>query len=118
MINFKTKVIETQWNSDYLNTKLRLLVMVIGMYMLLHYKVVMTITSIFREGDKGVHGYWRGVDIRVHDFKSGEAEELTNWINKMFDYDPKRILSVAVHHNVGQGDHIHLQVHPNTTFRI
>ena len=72
-------------------------------------------TSAFREGDNGVHGTTpcRGLDLRSHGLENPQA--LCDKINKAWIYDPKRPDKVcAIFHDVGQGEHIHLQVHPNT----
>lgn len=75
------------------------------------------ITSAFRENDKGVHGTipCRALDIRSRTFS--DPESITNDINDHWVYDPERPnLKCALYHDVGQGPHIHLQVHPNTQY--
>lgn len=76
-----------------------------------------TITSIYRDGDKGVHGTIpvRGIDLRLRNYNI--ATQVVNLINSHWLYDEKRpVMKCAMFHNVGSGHHIHLQVHPNTTF--
>lgn len=73
------------------------------------------ITSAFRPGDAGVHGTLRvrAVDFRCHDDEKGNRTE--DYINSKWIYDPMRPqMRVAIYHDVGQGKHLHLQVHPNT----
>ena len=76
----------------------------------------LTITSLFRIGDNGVHGTLplRGIDCRMKNMKVGLAVE--NYINDKWVYDPSRShLKVAQVHEVnGGGLHLHMQVHPNT----
>ena len=75
-----------------------------------------TITSGYREGDSGVHGTkpLRGIDIRSWGNRFTPLE-LVKDINEEFCYDYTRPNIVcAMHHNVGTGEHFHLQVHPNT----
>ena len=75
------------------------------------YKI--TITSMYRPGDPGVHGQkpCRGVDIRSHYFHLPEA--VVYAINRAWDYgDGKH--KVAIYHDVGRGPHIHLQVRDET----
>lgn len=73
------------------------------------------ITSQLRIGDRGVHGT---LPLRAHDFSCSDkelGEKLADDINKAWEYDYKRPHKrVAMFHDVGQGPHIHLQVHPNT----
>jgi hypothetical protein len=73
------------------------------------------VTSHFRQGDKGVHGTnpCRGLDIRSWVY--GDPQSICEMINRAYEYDPKRPdKRCAILHNVGKGEHIHLQVHPNT----
>lgn len=80
------------------------------------YGVIPTITSGYRSGDKGVHGTkpLRGIDIRSWG-NSYSPLELAETINEEFCYDNRRPhLKCAKYHDVGQGAHLHLQVHPNT----
>lgn len=74
-----------------------------------------TITSLYRIGDKGVHGQLplRGIDIRMRDSKIGK--DLENRVNHFWAYDPDRpCKKCAILHGVGSNMHLHLQVHPNT----
>ena len=74
-----------------------------------------TITSLYRINDKGVHGTLplRGIDLRCRTPKIGQ--EIADIINAKFTYDPYRPnIKCALFHNIGLGNHIHIQVHPNT----
>jgi len=80
------------------------------------------ITSAYRPGDKGVHGYFRGLDMRCRNASLGHAIE--DYVNERYEYDPKRPpalgfkLNCALWHKVENGGyHLHLQVHPNTKKR-
>ncbi len=67
------------------------------------------------EERNGVHGVIpvRGIDIRSKMFK--DPDFVSEYINRNWSYDPERPnLKVALYHNVGRGDHFHIQVHPNT----
>ena len=73
------------------------------------------ITSLYRIGDNGVHGQLplRGGDARCHNPEYGRICE--NHINDLWTYDPARPgMKACIFHDVGQGAHLHLQVHPNT----
>ena len=109
MIQFSNRTLQDQWESGRLHEKLVAVVYAVASRMMEEYNCVMVITSMLREGDDGVHGYWRAVDIRVHNFREGEADELTSWINKVFRYNAGT-KPTALHHDSGKGDHIHLQV--------
>lgn len=74
-----------------------------------------TITSAYREDDPGVHGYCRGLDFRSWHIKGFELDRICSQINKKWQYDPERPEMVCLmHHDIGRGPHLHLQVHPNT----
>lgn len=82
---------------------------------LLDMGITPVITSAFRLGDSGVHGCGRGIDFRSRNMTSQQIEQLCNTVNSKWKYDPKRPKKVCVlFHDVGQGPHLHIQVHPNT----
>lgn len=73
------------------------------------------ITSSYRENSAGVHSTipLRGLDIRSYIYN--DPIKIVETINKVWMYDYNRPhLKCAIYHDVGQGVHIHLQVHPNT----
>ena len=77
-----------------------------------------TITSLYRIGDRGIHGTLplRAIDLRCRNKKIGKVIE--NWINKKWIYDPKRNkFKVCMFHDTGRGIHLHLQSHNNTIKR-
>jgi hypothetical protein len=77
-----------------------------------------TITSLYRIGDKGVHGMLplRGIDLRCTSKEHGE--EVEKWVNDKWVYNPNNPeKNCCLFHNVGSGYHLHLQVHPNTRRR-
>lgn len=77
--------------------------------------VEFTITSLYREGDNGVHGQMpvRGMDLRMRNKSTGQA--IVDLINKKTTYDPSRPdMKCAILHGEGANLHIHLQVHPRT----
>ncbi len=77
-----------------------------------------TITSIYRTTGTGVHTTLpvRGLDLSCRLESLGKliaAEVNSNWA-----YDPDRPeMECCIFHDVGQGPHLHLQVHPSTTRR-
>jgi hypothetical protein len=77
-----------------------------------------TITSLYRIGDKGVHGTLplRGTDLRCRNKDKGRAIE--SRVNSLFTYDPKRPeVKCAFLHGEGSNLHLHIQVHPNTVVK-
>ena len=77
--------------------------------------VEFTVTSIYRDGDTGVHGTMpvRGLDWRMRNIAVGK--EVADLINSVCQYDPTRPeLKCAVLHGRGSNLHLHLQVHPNS----
>lgn len=77
-----------------------------------------TITSIYRDGDPGVHGTMpvRGIDLRMRNMFIGKEIERT--INDEYIYDDNRPdLKCAILHGEGANLHLHLQTHPNTKVR-
>jgi len=112
MIRFKDDKIRQQWESSELHPLMIIVVLYTAALMAIKYNVLAVITSIHRPGDKGVHGYWRGVDIRVHNLLAGEAKQLEAEINRHFQYDKARPeKKVAYLHGKGNNIHLHLQVY-------
>ena len=75
-------------------------------------------TSAYRKDDPGVHGQkpCRGLDVRSYTMDNPQA--VVDDINKYWIYDPKRPqFKCAILHDVGQGQHIHLQVHDRTEYK-
>lgn len=74
------------------------------------------ITSGFRENDKGIHGTnpCRALDIRSTNYNDPQA--VVDDINAHWLYNPKSEFKCALYHDVGQGPHIHLQVHNRTKY--
>ena len=71
------------------------------------------ITSLYRQDDRGVHGQkpCRGADIRSWVFSYPDA--IVAAINDVWDYGDNQH-QVALLHDAGRGEHIHLQVRDNT----
>ena len=74
-----------------------------------------TITSLYRIGDRGVHGQLplRGSDLRMRDKTTGKV--VREIINDRWAYDPARPeMQCAILHGAGANLHLHVQVHHNT----
>lgn len=74
------------------------------------------ITSAYRDDDPdSVHAHCRGLDFRSWYLSDKMIDELIARINTKWIYDPARPEMVClIFHDVGQGQHLHLQVHDNT----
>ena len=71
------------------------------------------ITSAYRK--TGIHGTdpLRAEDLRSYVYL--DPESIEHEINDIWVYDPDRPeKKVCIYHNVGRGNHFHIQVHPNT----
>jgi hypothetical protein len=97
-------------NLEFIDAKLRQICLEVER----HFRVEFTITSLYRIGDTGVHG---ALPLRGIDFGCNESVGLlaASYVNSQYTYDPNRPdMECALYHDVGQGPHLHLQVHPNT----
>lgn len=74
------------------------------------------ITSVYRDDNPdSVHYHWRGVDLRSWLYTDYELSVLEIYFNSKYIYDPdRRHKKVLLIHDVGKGNHIHIQNHPNT----
>lgn len=106
-IKFKTTALKKQWENLLLvNPKL---CNIVAIYMTTIKKDI-TITSIYRTEDKGVHGLWRGVDISVIGFDLKKVAEVLKGLNAQIIYDKARPKLVTyLLHDIGKGNHIHVQ---------
>ena len=98
-------------NLEFIDKNLRLMVQEAEN----HSGVELTVTSLFRINDPGVHGTLklRGIDIRCKDKDFGLL--VSKHTNSCWIYDPDRPRKVCcVYHDVGSGYHLHFQSHPNT----
>lgn len=93
-----------------------------ALYMEMATGLELTITSLYRPGDPGVHGTTplRGIDFRCR--KTSLGSIIADQVNRKWIYDPERPdMKCAIFHvgtqAFGSAPHIHLQVHPNTRLR-
>lgn len=84
-----------------------------------HFRMEFIVTSLYRIDDNGVHG---SLPLRGLDFGCGSkliGDTVVEYINSKWSYDklrPEKVCCMC--HDVGQGLHLHLQVHPNTERRL
>jgi hypothetical protein len=98
-----------------LHPKLRAIVTDLDWYCINSFVTEITITSMIRVGDKGVHGDGRGCDVRSWDFTSEQIAELKFYINQKYNYGDGVHVTCFPHgdaeHPPNTGTyHIHLQV--------
>ena len=83
--------------------------------------VPLVITSLYRdEGPGKIHDTnpLRAFDCRCSHMTGDQKRKMEEYFEAAWIYDTDRPdLSVLLHHDVGQGDHFHFQVHPNTIRR-
>ena len=117
MILFKTLRIESHWLQ--VHPDIRKILYWLSGYLQQTQGIDVMVTDLIRtreeqralypdEPDKrSVHEFWRGADIRSEDIEDPKA--LESYINYTWPYGKGRI-KTAIHHDVGRGDHIHIQV--------
>jgi hypothetical protein len=111
----KFKEIENKDQFFSLHPKLKLIVCDVAWYCLDNFEVDVTITSMIRIGDTGVHGDARGCDIRSWDFTPNQIEDIKSHFNNKYPYGDGRHLTClphgdAEHPPISSSYHIHLQV--------
>lgn len=65
-----------------------------------------------REPIRSPHEDGRAVDISIKGFSEEIITGLVDHLNETFPYEGNRLYKTAIRHDVGQGDHIHIQVAP------
>lgn len=119
-LDFKEKYMEAEF--ELLDGNLQAIVILYAIYMWVNYGIRTTVTSVFRDGS-GVHGVYRGCDLRTRGILESQAISGTSYINSHTVYDPQRPdMEVAVYKLEGEAadkfgaheDHVHMQSHPKT----
>jgi hypothetical protein len=104
----KFKEIENKGQFFSLHPKLMAIVCDLAWYCKDNFEVDITVTSMIRIGDKGVHGDNRGCDIRSWDFTPNQIEDIKAHFNNKYPYGDGKHLTV-IFHDSGQGEHFHCQ---------
>lgn len=130
-MRYKSDRIKKEWGSGKLDKRLQFIVIFLDWYCTNFIKRIdgkktdIQLTCIFRtqaEQDSiygnnvkykrkkwlSVHQFYRGVDIGVNAFSSDTKKLLCDLLNKHFKNMGKS--KVCIWHNVGLGDHFHIQV--------
>lgn len=118
MLHYTVEKLEDEFRDTRLDPRLRAIALLAAAYSFFKFGEVLWLTSVYRPGDAGVHGQWRGVDMdNDKGLTASQKQEVCDYINWLFTYDPGRLkFKVCVYHEVkGRGgDHLHLQIHPYT----
>ena len=131
MIQFKTDRQRTEWND--ISGRLKQMIEMLSIFRYLRYNKEMVITELMRtqeeqdelygkKADKetrekynkkpwsSVHQFGRGADVRTHDWERNEVRDALFILNTIV-YDVSRPRTkTAIHHDIGTGEHIHIQV--------
>jgi len=70
---------------------------------------IMLTSLIRKDNPNSVHFYCRGADVRSKDFSPDRVKLVLEYINSKYPYGKKN-LKTMIQHNVGQGEHFHIQV--------
>ncbi len=121
-MRFKSDKEKQEWNDSRLSTVLKQVVTDASEYARKKWDWEFTVTSIYRTPQEdavlqgsGVHSLWRAVDVRTKDQKTEAVNDVAEYINKRWIYDPQRpALKVCFKEPHGTAVHAHFQVHANT----
>jgi hypothetical protein len=117
----KTRL-EKEWKDSQLTKMVKDIVEDVAKYAKKKWKWEFLITSIFRTPAEdaalhasGIHSAWRAVDVRTLDQKEEAVNDVANYTNTKWKYDPQRpVMKVCFKEPHGNGVHAHFQVHPRT----
>jgi hypothetical protein len=121
MIEFKENSLKDEFDDPKLDTRVRAIVLALAGFVKYEFGKDITITSVWRTKttDSGVHEAWRAVDVRSIYFTDSEINEILLFLNNFF-YGKSvsgEDLQTAICHDVGQGQHLHIQV-SNSNFTL
>jgi lysozyme len=122
MIQFGSDRIRNEWNNVLLNPVVKTIVNEAATYANARWQWDFFITSIYRTpqedaalGGSGIHVAWRAVDARSSTAPAGALQDVTDYINGRWTYDPARpTLKVCFSEPHGTGPHMHFQSHAAT----
>lgn len=124
-LSYKTDRQESEFSSGKLDPFLYYITAKAGAFWWERNRCYLLITDIYRtpyedqavEGH-GIHSAWRAVDVHADSWTDKRCAILADWLNFQYIYDPSRPdMKVALWEPHGTGPHLHLQTHPNTTWR-
>lgn len=127
-MKFKPEIasrLEKEWNDIKLVPLVRAIVEDAAQHALVKWKRDFMVPSIHRTSEEdaalnasGIHVEWRAIDVRIRDQSPQSVDDVANYINNKYVYDPARpSLKVCFKEPHGSGVHAHFQVHPKTRLR-
>ncbi len=63
-----------------------------------------------KEPVKSPHEFWRAADLSIKGIPHEIVSELISYLNEKYPYDEGSRYKTALRHDVGFGDHVHIQV--------
>jgi hypothetical protein len=127
LIEFKEHPLYMQWISQLLDSRLRIITYALSGFVYDAFGKTLTITGIYRTQDEqnaiykdnedyqkdpwlSFHQFWRGIYFRSIYFTDPELTEIEQFLNNNFLYDKIGAHKTALIHNIGVGNHLHVQV--------
>lgn len=115
--------LEKEWDDPQLSRNVKDIVEDVAKYAKKKWKWDFLITSIYRTPEEdaalhasGIHSAWRAVDVRTLDQQEEAINDVADYTNTKWKYDPERpAMKVCFKEPHGSGVHAHFQVHPRTT---
>lgn len=112
-LQFLNMELKEQFNDSKFNPVTKALAFMMSAYCFHHFQETLWVSSLYREGEfKSPHGWWNAIDLDNDHLTIFQKLELEDWVNSIFQYDPKREeKKVCYLHTVkGRGgDHFHVQ---------
>ena len=113
MLKFKTPKLRLEFKQ--LHPKLKAVLYTVAGWLDTHYHENLTVTCLFRKGDRGVHGYWRGADTRTSRPQEPHWTATIRFAKETFDYGSKgKHVVFDERFKKGRTPHLHWQVRDNT----
>lgn len=127
MISFKTDKIKKEFTSDKVHPRLKKIMTMLSIFCEVEFAKDIVVTELLRtqaEQDRyygknpayikkpwnSVHQFGRGCDIRtINHFTPTEIKKIVAFLN-IITYRKKSKVKTATYHNIGLGNHIHIQV--------
>jgi len=120
-LEFKTPRIKSEWHSDLIHPRLRVVILYAHGWLLNTYGIPATLTELIRTAEENraiygddqvsVHQVGRGADIRCQGpgFPTNVGASLSQAVNAAFAYSAGKLVAVY-EPEAKKGAHVHLQV--------
>jgi hypothetical protein len=59
---------------------------------------------------QSVHQFGRGADLSIQYYTADELNQIVNYLNSQLQYNDENRFKIALVHDVGYGNHLHIQV--------